>query len=85
MNYPDDDNGDVLRRLEATGDDLTLPRNIDFIVAFPDENAAERFGIAFPRAGLQSFSGICRNGEGTSLGCGRRQTHATIPPGNRRL
>jgi hypothetical protein len=53
VNYPDDDNGDVLRRLQATGDDLTVPRNIDFIVAFPDEDAAERFAMHFREQGYK--------------------------------
>lgn len=28
--FPDDDNGDVLRRMAEHGDDLSVPRNIDF-------------------------------------------------------
>ena len=32
MEFPDDENGDVLRRMAANGDDLTRPRNIDFTV-----------------------------------------------------
>ena len=48
---PDDDNGDVLRRLEAQGDDLTQPRNIDFTVVFPTEDAAEHFAAHFRKEG----------------------------------
>jgi Regulator of ribonuclease activity B len=51
MIYPDDDNGDVLRRLEAAGDNLTLPRNVDFTVVFPEESAAERFAEHFREQG----------------------------------
>jgi hypothetical protein len=47
MAFPDDENGDVLRRMEATGDDLARSRNIDFTVAFPNETAAERFATHF--------------------------------------
>jgi hypothetical protein len=47
MIYPDDDNGDVLRRLEKQGDDLTRPRNIDFSVVFPVESAAKQFAEYF--------------------------------------
>ncbi|HLJ25434.1 MAG TPA: ribonuclease E inhibitor RraB [Candidatus Angelobacter sp.] len=36
MIYPNDSNGDALRRMEAQGDDLTIPRDIDFTVAFAD-------------------------------------------------
>jgi|SwirhisoilCB3_FD_contig_21_14470841_length_273_multi_1_in_0_out_0_1 hypothetical protein len=32
MIYPNDVNGDVLRRIAAQGKDLTKPRNIDFTV-----------------------------------------------------
>src|SRR5271170_267067 len=51
MVHPDDDNGDVLRRLEAKGDNLTRPRNIDFIVVFREEDAAERFAEHFRAQG----------------------------------
>lgn len=47
MTFPDDENGDVLRRMEAHGDDLTRSRNIDFTVVFPNEAAAERFATHF--------------------------------------
>jgi hypothetical protein len=52
MNYPDDDNGDVLRRMEEDGDDLTRARNIDFSVVFPVESAAEKFAEHFRAQGL---------------------------------
>jgi regulator of ribonuclease activity B len=51
MIYPDDANGDVLRRMEAEGDDLTRPRNIDFTVVFADENSAEQFAKHFRELG----------------------------------
>jgi Regulator of ribonuclease activity B len=43
MVYPDDANGDALRRMAAQGDDLTRPRNVDFTVVFVDESSAEQF------------------------------------------
>jgi hypothetical protein len=52
MIYPGDDNGDVLRRLEEQGDDLTKARSIDFSVVFPLESAAERFAEHFRTEGL---------------------------------
>jgi hypothetical protein len=52
MIYPDDDNGDVLRRLEEQGDDLTRARNIDFSVVFAIESAAERFAEHFRAQGF---------------------------------
>jgi Regulator of ribonuclease activity B len=53
MIYPDDDNGDVLRRMESHGDDLTRPRDIDFTVVFPDENSAQIFSKRFERLGYK--------------------------------
>jgi hypothetical protein len=51
MIYPDDDNGDALRRLESHGDNLTRARNIDFSVVFSVESAAERFAEHFRAQG----------------------------------
>jgi hypothetical protein len=51
MHFPNDANGDVLRRMEAQGDALTKPRNIDFTVAFADANSAERFAEHFRALG----------------------------------
>src|SRR5215831_17730817 len=51
MIYPNDVNGDALRRIEAQGDDLTKPRNIDFTVAFADANSAEQFAQHFRTLG----------------------------------
>jgi hypothetical protein len=41
--FPADANGDALQRLQANGDDLTRPRDVDFTVVFPNENAAKLF------------------------------------------
>lgn len=46
MIYPNDANGDALRRMEAQGDDLTRPRNVDFTVAFADANSADQYEAA---------------------------------------
>ena len=40
---PDDDYGDVLRQMRTNGDSLTQPRQIDFSVVFPTEQAALAF------------------------------------------
>jgi regulator of ribonuclease activity B len=53
MIHPNDDNGDVLRKLEAKGDSLTLPRDIDFAVVFRGEDAARRFGEHFRAQGYK--------------------------------
>lgn len=51
MIYPNDANGDALRRMEAEGDDLSRRRNIDFTVVFPDKNSAEEFARHFRSLG----------------------------------
>jgi DNA-binding transcriptional LysR family regulator len=48
MIYPNDANGDALRRMEAEGDDLSRPRNIDFTVVFSNKNSAEEFRELYP-------------------------------------
>jgi hypothetical protein len=40
---PNDVNGDVLRRLLASGDNLSIARNIDFEIIFPDERSGMQF------------------------------------------
>jgi Regulator of ribonuclease activity B len=51
MIFPEDDNGDVLRRMAAQGKDLTKPRNIDFIVVFAHASSAEQFAGHFRELG----------------------------------
>lgn len=43
--FPDDENGDVLWRMLEEGDDLSKPREIDFSVIFPTEQAALQFAV----------------------------------------
>jgi hypothetical protein len=52
MKYPDDANGDALRRMEAEGDDLTRPRNLEFTVVFSNENTAMQFANHFRALGF---------------------------------
>ncbi|MHC4956824.1 MAG: ribonuclease E inhibitor RraB [Planctomycetota bacterium] len=40
MTFPNDTNGDVLRRMAASGDDLTKPRDVDFVHVMPDRRSA---------------------------------------------
>ena len=49
--FPDDENGDVLRQMAEQGDDLSIPREIDFSVIFPTEDAALRFAVLLLRNG----------------------------------
>jgi hypothetical protein len=41
--FPDDENGDVLRRMASHGDNLDVPRNVDFEHIFPSVEAALAF------------------------------------------
>ncbi len=41
--FPDDENGDVLRRMYDGGDDLSRPRIIDFCFIFPERHRALAF------------------------------------------
>jgi len=51
MFYPEDDNGNVLRRMAAQGKDLTKARNIDFTVVFAHASSAEQFAEHFRELG----------------------------------
>ena len=46
MEFPSDENGDVLRRMQSSGDDLAQPRMIDFCFIFEDRAAAIKFTTA---------------------------------------
>jgi hypothetical protein len=41
--FPDDENGDVLRRMQAEGDDLSKPRDIEFQFVFKLEPNSRHF------------------------------------------
>ena len=51
--FPDDENGDVMRRMQRNGDDFTKPRDIDFSVVFPSEIAANEFAGRFRQSGYK--------------------------------
>ncbi len=51
--FPNDENGDVLRRMQRSGDDLSKPRDIDFNVVLPDKAAAQQFGNHFDALGYR--------------------------------
>jgi hypothetical protein len=64
MPHPPDANGDVLRRLESHGDDLSRPRDIDFTVVFPDENTAQQFANHFRALGYKVSAELTNTAEG---------------------
>ena len=49
--FPNDENGDVLRRMQENGDDLTKAREIDFTAVFPNKQLAEEFADHFRQMG----------------------------------
>ena len=58
--FPHDENGAVLRRMRANGDNLNLARSIDFSVAIPDEQSAHHFSAtvrAWGYAAIIKFPG----------------------------
>ncbi|WP_109127374.1 ribonuclease E inhibitor RraB [Dyella sp. C11] len=64
MNFPDDENGQVLRQMAEQGDDLSVPREIDFAVIFPTEEAALKFALRLLKNGQKvSFSEYEENDE----------------------
>ena len=46
LTFPDDENGDVLRQMQAAGDNLEAPRDINFDFVFKMQTDAERFAAA---------------------------------------
>jgi len=43
LTFPNDENGDVLREMQRSGDNLDTPRDINFAFAFKTKSDAERF------------------------------------------
>jgi len=41
MPFPDDENGDVLRRMEASGFDFSVPHDVEFFAVFRTEYEAD--------------------------------------------
>jgi len=56
MTFPSDENGDVLRRMQANGDNLEKARDIDFNYVFPEEEDARQFSAAIGRLGYDRVS-----------------------------
>src|SRR6188508_2128722 len=53
LNFPNDENGNVLRGMHEDGDDMSQPRDIDFTVVLPNSDAVQEFGSRFYNLGLQ--------------------------------
>ena len=52
--YPDDADGSVLAHMAAEGIDMTQPMTIEFVVAVPDEAAANSVANAIAEAGYET-------------------------------
>jgi hypothetical protein len=47
MTYPDDDNGDVFRRMEAHGFDFSTAHVVDFHAVFATEEEADQIALMY--------------------------------------
>jgi len=63
MDFPNDADGDSLRRVVESGSDLSQPMSIDFTIEAPDEHAARRIAELVSAKGFDPS--ICDN-EGRS-------------------
>ena len=62
--FPDDEIGEVLRQMAAQGDDLSVPREINFAVIFRTEEAALKFAVVLLKHGQKiSFSAHEEHGD----------------------
>jgi hypothetical protein len=49
--FPSDPNGDILRRMQAAGDDLNRARPVDYCFMFDTEDAARAFAAEMTQRG----------------------------------
>ena len=66
VQYPDDGNGNVLWKMKQGGDNLAIPREVDFAVIFPREEAAMDCAVRLLRYGHK-------------VSCGRHEGVADLP------
>jgi hypothetical protein len=64
IEIPDDENGDVLRRMVARGDDLSRPRIVDFTHVFATEATAGAFFAKAKAEGLFAVVEMTGTAEG---------------------
>src|SRR5687767_12206745 len=86
--FPDDENGDVLRRMAADGVDLESLRVVDFEHCFPDETSAKRFRDEVRGSVLDAgLTPPTETGTGWEVRCRvrMRPSHAAITETERRL
>jgi Regulator of ribonuclease activity B len=87
--FPDDENGDVLRRMAARGIDLVSPRIVDFEHCFPDEAAARAFRKSVEATVREArlFESNAESGTGWEVQCRVEMipSHAAITETEERL
>jgi hypothetical protein len=87
--FPDDENGNVLRRMAKHGIDLLSPRVVDFEHCFPDETSARKFHAAVAGTVLvaEVIEPELEEGRGWEVQCKVRivPTHAAITETELRL
>ena len=87
--FPDDENGDVLRRMAEQGIDLTSPRLIEFEHCFPSEEAARGFFAAIEKTVFEAKIFGPDSGDATEweVQCRERMipSHSAITETERRL
>lgn len=54
LTFPNDENGDILRQMQAAGDNLDASRDINYSFAFETQDQAERFVAAVMSSGFQA-------------------------------
>jgi len=70
-NYPNDNNGDQLRRVAEDGADMTSAMIIDFTVSAPDERSARAIAALAEKQGFDPSLGDNGGGKPWSVYCSR--------------
>ena len=87
--FPDDENGAVLRRMAARGTNLVSPRVVEFEHCFPDATTAKAFLTAVQETVLEArlIPPDLENGSGWEVQCRERMipTHTAITQTEQRL
>jgi regulator of RNase E activity RraB len=68
---PNDADGDTMRRVIAGGSDISRPMKIDFHIAAPNEEAAEKIASVVKQRGFEMDSYYDRDRGGLTCSCSR--------------
>jgi len=61
MDYPNDADGDALRRIAAAGNDMSLPMAVDFEIAASEQSAVEAVAEAADKLGYDTEIFVLEN------------------------